>query len=75
MGLCDRPLDEGDTGRYLNRFELQGTPMTNRMIHLLMLSLLITFPVLAEAKTVKVFILSGQSNMEGKGNPVHLDTY
>ncbi len=49
--------------------------MTNRMIHLFILSLLITFPALAEAKTVKVFILSGQSNMEGKGNPVHLDTY
>lgn len=25
--------------------------------------------------TVKVFFLVGQSNMEGKGNPVHLDTY
>ncbi len=27
------------------------------------------------AKTVKVFILAGQSNMEGKGLPTHLDTY
>jgi len=27
------------------------------------------------AKTVKVFILAGQSNMEGKGLPGHLDTY
>lgn len=27
------------------------------------------------AKTVKVFILAGQSNMEGKGDPNHLDTY
>jgi hypothetical protein len=26
------------------------------------------------AKTVKVFILAGQSNMEGKGQPAHLDT-
>ena len=25
--------------------------------------------------TVKVFFLVGQSNMEGKGNPIHLDTY
>ena len=32
-------------------------------------------PASLKAKTVKVFILSGQSNMEGKGNPVHLDTY
>jgi hypothetical protein len=29
----------------------------------------------AEEKTVKVFILAGQSNMEGKGLPTHLDTY
>lgn len=27
------------------------------------------------AKTVKVFILAGQSNMEGKGLASHLDTY
>ena len=27
------------------------------------------------AKPVKVFFLVGQSNMEGKGNPIHLDTY
>lgn len=26
-------------------------------------------------KSIKVFFLVGQSNMEGKGNPVHLDTY
>jgi hypothetical protein len=26
-------------------------------------------------KTAKVFLLVGQSNMEGKGNPIHLDTY
>lgn len=30
---------------------------------------------LAADKAVKVFFLVGQSNMEGKGNPVHLDTY
>ena len=29
----------------------------------------------AADKPVKVFFLVGQSNMEGKGNPVHLDTY
>lgn len=29
----------------------------------------------AADKTVKVFFLVGQSNMEGKGNPRHLDTY
>lgn len=49
--------------------------MTTRVMHLFMLLLLVALPVLAEAKTVKVFILSGQSNMEGKGNPIHLDTY
>ena len=49
--------------------------MTNRVNHLFILSLLIALPASLEAKTVKVFILSGQSNMEGKGNPIHLDTY
>lgn len=29
----------------------------------------------AEDKVLRVFLLVGQSNMEGKGNPVHLDTY
>lgn len=29
----------------------------------------------AAEKTVKVFFLVGQSNMEGKRNPLHLDTY
>jgi len=29
----------------------------------------------AAEKQVKVFLLVGQSNMEGKGNPAHLDTY
>ena len=28
-----------------------------------------------EKKPLKVFLLVGQSNMEGKGNPIHLDTY
>ena len=37
--------------------------------------LLAVAPVLAAEKTVKVFLLVGQSNMEGKGNPIHLDTY
>ena len=49
--------------------------MSNRVIHPFMHLLLIALPGLAEAKTVKVFILSGQSNMEGKGDPIHLDTY
>lgn len=31
--------------------------------------------VSAVADPVKVFFLVGQSNMEGKGNPIHLDTY
>ena len=29
----------------------------------------------AEPEIVKVFFLVGQSNMEGKGNPIHIDTY
>jgi hypothetical protein len=29
----------------------------------------------AAEKSVKVFFLVGQSNMEGKGNPIHIDTY
>lgn len=49
--------------------------MMNRLMFRFSLLLVFAFPGLAEAKTVKVFILSGQSNMEGKGNPVHLDTY
>ncbi|QDU92800.1 sialate O-acetylesterase [Lignipirellula cremea] len=32
-------------------------------------------PALAAEKVVKVYFLVGQSNMEGKGNPAHLDTY
>ena len=45
-----------------------------------LLSLAASLAVLASssplaAKTVKVFILAGQSNMEGKGLPTHLDTY
>jgi alpha-galactosidase len=35
---------------------------------------LISIPLHAQ-KTVKVFILAGQSNMEGKGLAAHLDTY
>ena len=49
--------------------------MVHRLIQLFLPLLLISCPTLLEAETVKVFILSGQSNMEGKGNPVHLDTY
>lgn len=42
---------------------------------LLALFALVSSPALAADKTVKVFFLVGQSNMEGKGNPAHLDTY
>jgi hypothetical protein len=41
---------------------------------LVLLSLVGSRAVAAE-KTVKVYFLVGQSNMEGKGNPAHLDTY
>ncbi|MFM1561455.1 MAG: sialate O-acetylesterase [Roseibacillus sp.] len=34
-----------------------------------------TSGALAADAPVKVFLLVGQSNMEGKGNPAHLDTY
>ncbi|MEM8953847.1 MAG: sialate O-acetylesterase [Verrucomicrobiota bacterium] len=30
---------------------------------------------MTDARVAKVYFLVGQSNMEGKGNPVHLDTY
>ncbi|BCX50324.1 sialate O-acetylesterase [Haloferula helveola] len=35
----------------------------------------LTIPLSAVEKVFKVFILAGQSNMEGKGLPTHLDTY
>lgn len=38
-------------------------------------ALLVSSPAVAADKIAKVFFLVGQSNMEGKGNPVHLDTY
>lgn len=41
---------------------------------LVALAILTTTATAAE-KTVKVFFLVGQSNMEGKGNPLHIDTY
>ncbi len=43
------------------------------LVYLAITSLFI-LPLQAE-KTVKVFILAGQSNMEGKGLAAHLDTY
>ena len=51
--------------------------MKNATCGPLILLLAINFSGLASAedKTVKVFFLVGQSNMEGKGNPLHLDTY
>ena len=42
---------------------------------ILTLTLLLVSPIAAAEKTVQVFFLVGQSNMQGKGNPVHLDTY
>jgi len=33
------------------------------------------YNAVASEKVVKVYILAGQSNMEGKGSPQHLDTY
>ena len=42
-------------------------------MHLALMALM-AIPLKAE-KTVKVFILAGQSNMEGKGLAAHLDTY
>ena len=41
----------------------------------LLLSFVVLVSSVAAEKTVKVFFLVGQSNMEGKGNPIHLDTY
>lgn len=52
--------------------------MLNIHHSLRLLSLAATLAVFSSplaAKTVKVFILAGQSNMEGKGLPSHLDTY
>ncbi len=50
--------------------------MTVRTLILgLLFSLFLTSTATSAEKTVKVFFLVGQSNMEGKGNPVHLDTY
>ena len=40
----------------------------------LLVALFAPHPAAAQ-EAVKVFFLVGQSNMEGKGNPVHLDTY
>lgn len=45
------------------------------MTALVFVTLAMTSSVLAAGETVKVFFLVGQSNMEGKGNPAHLDTY
>ena len=48
-------------------------------IHLQLFAVLlaVTFTIasLQAQQPVKVFFLVGQSNMQGKGNPVHLDTY
>jgi hypothetical protein len=57
---------------------LQGIKMLQSTVRVLLaLGVFATAMVqpTAAAKTVKVFFLVGQSNMEGKGNPIHLDTY
>ncbi len=36
---------------------------------------ILTVSSASAADPVKIFFLVGQSNMEGKGNPIHLDTY
>lgn len=47
-----------------------------RTIALAMLTLVLaTASSRAADQSVKVFFLVGQSNMEGKGNPAHIDTY
>lgn len=51
----------------------------NRIVLIALVTLLAISPFTHEAaaadKTVKVYILAGQSNMEGKGMATHLDTY
>lgn len=50
----------------------------NQRMMVLMLALVLGVSLVGDAaaqKTVKVFILAGQSNMEGKGQAKHLDTY
>lgn len=49
--------------------------MTRVSIPLLFLAAILTANASADEKHVQVFFLVGQSNMEGKGNPIHLDTY
>ena len=41
----------------------------------LIVAMLAAAQLSAAEKAVQVFFLVGQSNMEGKGNPLHLDTY
>ncbi len=45
-----------------------------RMLSVAMATMIAATSFAAETP-VKVFFLVGQSNMEGKGNPIHLDTY
>ena len=42
---------------------------------LLLSTCLFAGPSLGADRVAKVYFLVGQSNMEGKGNPIHLDTY
>lgn len=46
-------------------------------LHQFSIVALLTIPstLCAAAEPVQVYFLVGQSNMEGKGNPIHLDTY
>jgi len=49
--------------------------MKNPLRYLAFLLVLAFFNQVSAAEPIKVFILTGQSNMEGKGLPAHLDTY
>ncbi len=53
-------------------------PRSNRTLSICTAAFLLMFCIgagQAPAKEVKVFLLVGQSNMEGKGDPIHIDTY
>ena len=46
-----------------------------RLLLVFFASVLVSQSLMASDSKIKVFVLTGQSNMEGKGNPIHLDTY
>ena len=49
--------------------------LTRLIAAVLVAAFLVATPLSAAEKIVRVFFLVGQSNMEGKGNPLHIDTY